>query len=191
MTLWLSHWVIDWTLYFIPTAPKLDSNDSEWHLFPAWMTIGACLMAHIRDKYYTSYRYMVIESLGHWLVILFHSYITQTWFKWIWMASFSSLNDLWSFSDGSYSWQILYLTSIHGHWVIESLSHWVIDWSFCFTPATPKHDWSWRHDFDRIPFYVQGLITTKQDITNNFTLRAFWIDPYRCKPSFSARAMAC
>ena len=128
MTLWLSHWVIDWTLYFIPTAPKLDSNDSEWHLFPAWMTIGACLMAHIRDKYYTLNQYMVIESLGHWLVILFHSYITQTWFKWLWMASFPSLNDHWSFSDGSYSWQILYLTSIYGHRVIESLSHWVIDW---------------------------------------------------------------
>ena len=60
MNLWLSHCVIDWSLYFIPTAPKLDSNDSEWHLFPAWMTIGASLMAHIRDKYYTLNQYMVI-----------------------------------------------------------------------------------------------------------------------------------
>ena len=133
MTLWLSHWVIDWTLYFIPTAPKLDSNDSEWYLFPAWMTIGACLMAHIRDKYY--------------------------------------------------NW--------HQNMVIESLSHWVIDWVFYFTPATPKLDWSWRHDFDRIPFYEQGLITTKQYVSNNCILRDIWIEPYRFKPSFCARAMAC
>ena len=102
----LSHWVIDWSFYFTPTSPKLDSNGSEWHLFPAWMTIGACLMAHIRDKYH--------------------------------------------------NW--------HQNMVIESLSHWVIDWVFYFTPATPKLDWSWRHDFDWVPGYVQDPITAKQYI---------------------------
>ena len=64
----MSRWVIDWSFYFTPTSPKFDLNGSEWHLFLAWMTIGASLMAHIRDKYYTWHQYMVIESLSHWVI---------------------------------------------------------------------------------------------------------------------------